>query len=71
MASAGQLQAGVQPAAAARSTVAVMDGLQLQWLLAPASVDVAADLSAHFRALAIEDAWQAATTIGRLRPLRN
>jgi BetI-type transcriptional repressor, C-terminal len=33
MASAGQLRAGVEPAAAARSTVAAMDGLQLQWLL--------------------------------------
>jgi len=60
MASAGQLRAGVKPAAAARSTVAVMDGLQLQWLLDPASVDMAADLSAHFRALATDKAWQAA-----------
>lgn len=60
MASAGQLRPGVEPAAAARSTVAVMDGLQLQWLLDAASVDMAADLSAHFRALATERAWQAA-----------
>jgi AcrR family transcriptional regulator len=60
MASARQLRAGVDPAAAARSTVAVMDGLQLQWLLDPASVDMAADLSAHFRALATDEAWQAA-----------
>lgn len=60
MASAGQLRAGVEPAAAARSTVAVMDGLQLQWLLDPASVDMAADLSAHFRALATDKAWHGA-----------
>ncbi len=60
MASAGQLRAGVEPAAAARSTVAVMDGLQLQWLLDPASVDMAADLSAYFRSLATDEAWQAA-----------
>jgi len=60
MASAGQLVAGVVPAAAARSTVAVMDGLQLQWLLDPASVDMAADLSAYFRSLATEKAWEAA-----------
>ncbi len=60
MASAGQLRPGVEPAAAARSSVAVMDGLQLQWLLDPASVDMAADLSAHFRSLATESAWEAA-----------
>ena len=60
MASAGQLRAGVEPAAAARSTVAVMDGLQLQWLLDQDSVDMAADLSAYFRSLATEEAWQAA-----------
>ncbi len=59
MASAGQLRAGVEPATAARSTVAVMDGLQLQWLLDPDSVDMADDLSAHFRALATEEAWRA------------
>jgi hypothetical protein len=61
MAAAGQLRAGVEPAAAARSTVAVMVGLQLQWLLDPASVDMAADLCAHFRALATEEGWHAAT----------
>ncbi len=60
MASAGQLRGGVKPAAAARSTVAVMDGLQLQWLLEPDSVDMAADLSAYFRSLATEQAWHAA-----------
>jgi len=38
----------------------VMDGLQLQWLLDPASVDMAADLSAYFRSLATEKAWEAA-----------
>ncbi len=60
MDSAGQLRAGVKPAAAARSTVAVMDGLQLQWLLEPDSVDMAADLTAYFRSLATEQAWHAA-----------
>jgi AcrR family transcriptional regulator len=61
MAAAGQLRGGVEPAAAARAAVAVMDGLQLQWLLDPGSVDMAADLSAHFRAVATEEAWDAAT----------
>jgi hypothetical protein len=37
-----------------------MDGLQLQWLLAPDSVDMAADLGAYFSALATEEAWEAA-----------
>jgi len=48
------LRAGVEPAATARSTVAVMDGLQLEWLLDPASVDMAADLTADFRSPATE-----------------
>jgi len=37
-----------------------MDGLQLQWLLDPASVNMASDLEAYFRQLATEEAWQAA-----------
>lgn len=31
----------------ARPTIAVMDGLQLQWLLDPESVDMAADFRAY------------------------
>jgi AcrR family transcriptional regulator len=60
MARAGQLRPGVDPVVAARSTLAVMDGLQVQWLLDSTSVDMAADLEAWFRVLATAEAWQAA-----------
>jgi hypothetical protein len=60
MARAGELRPGVDPDVAARSTLAVMDGLQVQWLLDSASVDIAADPEAWFRVLTTEEAWHAA-----------
>lgn len=51
LADAGQLRAGVEPAWAARATFAVMDGLQVQWLLDRSSTDMAADLQAHLSSL--------------------
>lgn len=51
---AGTLRAGVDPASAARRLVAVMDGLQVQWLLgadSPADrVDMAAEVRAEYLA---------------------
>ncbi|WP_062303926.1 TetR/AcrR family transcriptional regulator [Demequina subtropica] len=49
LAEAGALAAGVEPEAAPRQLVALMDGLQVQWLLDP-EVDMAAVLEAHLRA---------------------
>lgn len=46
----GLLRAGVSPAAAARQFVALMDGLQIQWLLNNRQVDMAAILGAHLDA---------------------
>lgn len=43
---AGRLRAGVDPQIAASSLVALWDGIQLQWLLQPETVDVTAHLSA-------------------------
>jgi AcrR family transcriptional regulator len=40
----GRLRPGVTPAAAARQLVALMDGLQVQWLLDNESVDMAGEL---------------------------
>lgn len=60
MARSGQLRAGVDPVVAARSTLAVMDGLQVQWLLDSASVNMAADLEAWFSLLATDEAWRGA-----------
>lgn len=51
----GRLRPGVDPLTASRLTVAVMDGMQIQWLLAAdtpdARPDMAAALRAHFRGL--------------------
>ena len=47
----GQLRPGVTPEAASRGAIALMDGLQIQWLLDRNSVDMAADLRAYFSAL--------------------
>lgn len=44
----GRLRPGVDPQQAATSLVALWDGLQTQWLLAPDSVDVAKGLRSYF-----------------------
>ncbi len=44
------LRPGIEPGAAARQLVALMDGLQIQWLLGDRRIDMAAILSAHIRA---------------------
>jgi AcrR family transcriptional regulator len=46
----GELRAGVEPAAAARQFVSLMDGLQIQWLLTDRRIDMAAILRAHLDA---------------------
>ncbi|WP_455604843.1 TetR/AcrR family transcriptional regulator [Cellulosimicrobium funkei] len=56
----GGLRDGVEPDVAARQLVALMDGLQVQWLLSldrprPERVDMAADLRAYLR-LVLSDA---------------
>lgn len=51
LAKRGLLREGVTPERAARSTVAMMDGLQVQWLLDRDSVDMAEDLRAHLAEL--------------------
>lgn len=50
---AGRLRVGVDPLIAASSLVALWDGIQLQWLLEPEKIDVAAHLAA-FLDLVIE-----------------
>jgi AcrR family transcriptional regulator len=53
MRAAGRLRSGVDPALAASSLVALWDGIQLQWLLQPNTVDVAEHLSAFFDLLVV------------------
>lgn len=50
---AGLLVAAVDVDREARALVALMDGLQVQWLLAPAEVDMAADLHAALQKLLV------------------
>jgi hypothetical protein len=47
---AGDLRPGIEPARAARDLVALMDGLQIQWLLGDPALDMAAAVDAHLRA---------------------
>ncbi|GEM_PF-290840 len=50
-AAAGRLNDGVDPARAAVATIALMDGLQVQWLLDRTSTDMAAAMHECFRSL--------------------
>ena len=47
----GQLQPGVDCASAARTLLALMDGLQVQWLMHRDDVDMAGDLARYLRSL--------------------
>ncbi|MCX7522701.1 TetR/AcrR family transcriptional regulator [Microbacterium sp. STN6] len=47
----GQLADGVQPLAAARNLIALMDGLQVQWLLDRESVSMSDEVRAYLRPL--------------------
>nr|WP_271209121.1 TetR/AcrR family transcriptional regulator [Rhodococcus wratislaviensis]GLK33581.1 TetR family transcriptional regulator [Rhodococcus wratislaviensis] len=47
----GRMRTKVSPALAATMTIAVMDGLQLQWVLDRGSVDMVADLQAFFESI--------------------
>jgi AcrR family transcriptional regulator len=47
----GQLVPGTDCASAARTLIALMDGLQIQWLLDPEGVDMAGDLRRYLRPL--------------------
>jgi AcrR family transcriptional regulator len=51
----GLLQPHVDCSSAARTLVALMDGLQVQWLLNPDSVDMGADLRRYLRPLLTVD----------------
>jgi AcrR family transcriptional regulator len=50
-AAGGQLRDGVDCASAARTLIALMDGLQIQWLLDRDGVDMAADLRRYLQPL--------------------
>jgi AcrR family transcriptional regulator len=69
IAEAGRLRAGIDPRRAAVATIAIMDGLQVQWLLDPTCTDMADALAEFFRGfvsgfdlVGIEQVLDAATT---------
>jgi AcrR family transcriptional regulator len=51
----GLLRPGISVAAAVRSTIAIMDGLQVQWLLDRSLLDMAEELRVHLRSLTLVD----------------
>ncbi|MFJ5955258.1 TetR/AcrR family transcriptional regulator [Paenarthrobacter sp. NPDC092416] len=55
LADRGRLRPGVDPEVAATSLVALWDGLQTQWLLAPDSVDVVKALRAYFDVILVPE----------------
>lgn len=52
-AASGQLRPGTDCASAARTLIALMDGLQIQWLLNPEGVDMAGELRRYLQPLLI------------------
>ncbi len=54
LADGGQLRAGVAPTVAALTFIALMDGLQVQWLTTPADVDLVGSLRAYLDAVLTE-----------------
>ncbi|BAS14784.1 transcriptional regulator TetR protein [Arthrobacter sp. Hiyo8] len=54
MADEGTLRPGVAPATAARQLTALMDGLQVQWLLDNDSVDMPSEVAAYLNAVTTE-----------------
>lgn len=53
LAARGLLREHVTPASAARSTIAMMDGLQVQWLLDRSVLDMAEELRDHLRSVTL------------------
>jgi AcrR family transcriptional regulator len=57
---AGHLRAGVTARSASHCTFALMDGLQVQWLLDPTSVDMVGEMERYLRQLVKAEAWRGA-----------
>ena len=63
----GELRPDVDCAAAARTLIALMDGLQVQWLLRPDEVDIAGDLRRCLQPLLVDRAAPAGLPVARPR----
>lgn len=55
LAEEGRLRPGVEPEVAAASLIALWDGIQTQWLLSPASVDMAKCLRGYLELVILPD----------------
>lgn len=55
MADDGMLRPGITAASATRQLIALMDGLQVQWLLDNDSVDIQAEVAAFLEAVTTEN----------------
>jgi len=55
LAERGDLRPTISPEAASRGVIALMDGLQIQWLLDRDSVDMAADVRRHLGSLVLDE----------------
>lgn len=55
LAEEGRLREGVEPERAAASLIALWDGIQTQWLMAPTSVDMAACLRDYLQLLILQE----------------
>lgn len=62
---AGNLRTGITPASASQCTLALMDGLQVQWLLNPNAVNMVGEVEHYLRHLVSPRAWRAAITLQR------
>lgn len=51
LADAGMLRPGVTPEGAATNLIALLDGLQIQWLYDPDAVDLSAQIDCYFRGI--------------------
>ena len=49
LAARGELRAGVEPGMAALTFIALMDGLQVQWLTTPCDVDLVGSLRCYLQ----------------------
>lgn len=63
----GGLRPGVEPEQAARSVLALVDGVQAQWLLDEGPVDMAGDVIAFLGSLLAEDVWETVAGDGTVR----
>jgi AcrR family transcriptional regulator len=65
MRDSGTLLVDIEPDEATRSILALMEGLAMQWLYDPDSVDMAADMSAYLQRLVTPETWQRAVEARR------